>query len=325
MSTLDDYPRVQTAFDGVTDFCYRYPTIILAAVLLISPFTFIGFTTMDIMTWLLPVIGLNVLVGFTGYLSFGQALYFGLGAYITALTAAGWNFTFIPAVLSGIIAGTAAALIVGLLSLRRRGIYFALLTLAFAQLGWISTNLLEPITGGTTGLGFDVPPAGLGFVSIPIESFTIKFAIIFVVVVAMFRMSLKIVRSPFGQIMKAVRENEERVAFLGYRTFYVKVLAFTIAGFYAAVGGAMFAIFTEFVFLDLFFWEISGDFLMITLIGGIGTMTGPLVGTYIFIVLRDFLSLFIDRWLLILGMIFVVIVLLAPEGIIGTINERIRK
>lgn len=325
MSTIEDTRGgLKGAVQTVGQLGYRYPTIVLAIVLLATPFTFIGFTVLDIMAFLMAVMGLNVLVGFTGYLSFGQALYFGLGAYGTALTAAGWNLSLLPSLAVGILLGTGAALVVGLLALRRRGIYFALLTLAFAQPVYIATNRLEEITGGTAGLTWDVPPISLGPLEVVITSNVSKFVLMFVATVVLFRLAVQIVRSPFGQTMRAIRENEDRVAFLGYRPFRVKVFAFTIAGFYAATGGALFAVFTEFVFLDTLHWELSGDLLMMTLIGGIGTMIGPVVGTFLFIVLRDFLSLFLQRWLLILGAIFVVIVLLAPDGIVGTFNERFR-
>jgi branched-chain amino acid transport system permease protein len=325
MSTIDDTGGgLQGALQSVGRLGYRYPTIVLAIVLLATPFTFIGFTVLDIMAFLLAVIGLNVLVGFTGYLSFGQALYFGLGAYGTALTAAGWNLSLLPSLGVGILLGTGAAVAVGLLALRRRGIYFALLTLAFAQPVYIAANRLGDITGGTVGLTWDVPPISLGPLEVAISSNVSKFVLMFVVTLVLFRLAVQIVRSPFGQTMRAIRENEDRVAFLGYRPFHVKVIAFAIAGFYAATGGALFAVFNEFVFLSTLHWELSGDLLMMTLIGGIGTMIGPVVGTFIFIVLRDFLSLFLQRWLLILGAIFVLIVLLAPDGIVGTFNERFR-
>jgi len=319
MSVTDN--TVVERMNSLTDSLPRPLLLLTLAVLLVTPLTSVGFITTEIMIFAIAVIGFDILIGYTGYVSFGQAMFFGGGAYATAFAVEYLNLSFLPAVVGAVVLCVLIATAVGALSFRRRGVYFALLTLAFAQMFWTMGFIWPDITGGNEGFSFDRPPLDLGVVEFSMAGNIPVYAFTFVALALALFLAVRIVESPYGQVLIAIRENEERVEFLGYNTFRYKLLSFAIAGGYAALAGSLYAMFTEFSFLNLLFWHQSGDILMMVLIGGLGTIYGPILGVFLFILLRDYLSAIIPEWPLVLGLVFVLVILFSPDGLVGIYNR----
>jgi branched-chain amino acid transport system permease protein len=295
-----------------------YPGLWLVAIaFFITPFVGFGTIAIEIMAFAIVVVGFDLLIGYTGYVSFGQAMFFGSGAYATDMAVKFLGLSFIPAVVSGMLIGGILAAIVGALSFQRRGVYFSLLTLAFAQMVWTFLTVKSEFTGGTEGLSFNRPDIALGPLHISMAGSLQMFVVTFIVAMILLIVAVRITQSPFGQVTRAIRENEDRTLYLGYNTYHYKIFAFTIAGLYAGVGGALFAMYTQFAFLSLAFWKMSGELLMMVLIGGMGTLFGPVAGVYVFMVLRNVLSNILTEWQLLLGGLFVLIVLFSPSGLAG--------
>lgn len=309
----------------LTDVVPRPTLLFTLTVFLLAPLTSVGFITTEIMIFAIAVVGFDILIGYTGYVSFGQALFFGGGAYSTAFAVEYFGLSFLPAVLGTVVLTILIAALIGVLSFRRRGVYFALLTLAFAQMFWTMGFIWPNITGGNEGFSFDRPPLDLGIVEISMAGNVPMYVVTFVVVALAVFFAVRIVESPYGQVLKAIRENEERTEFLGYNTLHYKLLAFIIAGGYAGLAGSLYAMFTQFSFLNLLFWHQSGDLLMMVLIGGLGSIYGPVLGVFLFILLRDYLSAITPEWPLVLGGVFVLVILFSPDGLVGIYNRISRR
>jgi branched-chain amino acid transport system permease protein len=269
-------------------------------------------------------LGYNLLLGYTGLLSFGHALYFGLGAYATALTLIHWHLGLWQGLACGIVAGALAALLFGWFCLWRRGLYFAMLTLAFAQMVYFIFFKLSWLTGGDDGLrGVPTPPLvipGLPAVNIsstlhPLRFYYFTMALVLIAVLILWRL----VHSPFGKVLEAIRESEERAKACGYNTTMVKHLSFLISGTYAALAGGLSALFLGFVALEDLFWTTSGSVVIMTLLGGVGTFFGPLVGAGVVLFLEDYTSRLTESWPLVVGAIFVLCVLFFRRGIWGSL------
>lgn len=308
---------IRDSFDILVEAVPRPALLAILVIFFISPFVGVGFLGTEIMIFAIAVIGFDILIGYTGYVSFGQALFFGAGAYTAAFGVEYIGLSFLSTLFVAVVSGIVIAVVVGALSFQRRGVYFALLTLAFAQMVWTLGFVRPDITGGNEGFGFSRPMMDLGFTELSMNGNIPMFLFTFLLASLALYLAIRIVESPFGQVILAIRENEERVIFLGYNTFYYKILSFTIAGAYAALAGGLYALFTRFAFLELLFWEMSGNLLMMVLIGGLGTIYGPVIGTYLFIIFRDTLSAMFTEWPIVLGAIFVLIILFTPDGLMG--------
>ena len=321
MSVMDN--AVIESANSLMDRLPRPTLLFTLAAFLVAPLTPVGFIATEIMIFAIAVVGFDILIGYTGYVSFGQALFFGGGAYSAAFAVEYLSLSFLPAVVGAVTLCVLLAGVVGALSFRRRGVYFALLTLAFAQMFWTMGFIWPDFTGGNEGFSFDRPALDLGVAEFSMAGNVPMYAFTFVVVALALFLAVRIVESPYGQVLKAIRENEERVEFLGYNTFRYKLLSFVVAGGYAALAGALYAMFTQFSFLNLLFWHQSGDILMMVLIGGLGTIYGPVLGVFLFILLRDYLSAIIPEWPLVLGIVFVLVILFSPDGLVG-VYRRLR-
>ena len=256
----------------------------------------------------------NLLLGFTGLLSFGHAAFLGSAAYATGwlVRTAGW-----PPEL-GVLAGTAIAaaigLIVGLIAIRREGIYFAMITLALAQMVYF-VCLQAPFTGGEDGL--QGVPRGKLLGALPLDDLTLYF-IVLAVFVAVFLFIIRIVHSPFGQVLKAIRENEARAISLGYDVARYKLLAFVLSTALAGLAGALKTLVLGFASLSDAHWSMSGEVILMTLLGGVGTFAGPVLGAFTIIGLQNFLSDRVGEWVtVIIGAIFVVCVVAFRRGFVG--------
>jgi branched-chain amino acid transport system permease protein len=304
---------------GAQDALSRHSRIALwagLALLLAAPF--IGLYPVFMMKALCYAIfacAFNLLLGFTGLLSFGHAAYLGAAAYAT-----GWlvRSAHLPPEL-GVLAGTAVAalcgLVIGLIAIRRQGIYFAMITLAMAQMLYF-VFLQAPFTGGEDGL--QGVPRGKLFGIVPLDSDTVLYYVVLAVFVAAFLFIIRIVHSPYGQVLKAIRENEPRAISLGYDVDRYKLLAFVLSTAIAGLAGSMKTLVLGFATLTDAHWSLSGEVVLMTLLGGLGTFAGPVIGAFTIIGLQDFLSDRVGSWInVIIGAIFIVCVVAFRKGFVG--------
>ena len=257
----------------------------------------------------------NLLLGYTGLLSFGHAAFMGSAAYATGwlVRSAGW-----PPEL-GVLAGTLVAgvlgLLVGLVAIRRQGIYFAMVTLAMAQMIYFIC-LQAPFTGGEDGL--QGVPRGRLFGVIPLDSDVLMYFVVLGVFVAVFLGIVRIVHSPYGQVLKAIRENEPRAISLGYDVDRYKLLAFVLSTAIAGLAGSLKALVLGFATLSDVHWSLSGEVVLMTLLGGMGTFAGPVIGAFTIIGLQNFLADRVGSWVtVIIGVIFVFCVMAFRRGVVG--------
>ena len=267
-------------------------------------------------------LGFNLLYGYTGLLSFGAAAYWGLGAYGTGIALAKLKVTSLWVALG---AGLGLALIGGALfgffCLRRRGIYFAMLTLAFAQLLYFIGFHLADWTGGDDGLrGITVPPVVLGGWRISLDRSVVFYYFALVLVGLAVLVLKRILDSPFGAVLQAIRENSDRATACGYDIARIKHLSFVFSATFCGLAGALDALRLTVVPIESLHWSTSGQVVIMTLLGGAGTFFGPFVGAAAFLVLEDSISVVTESWPLVIGAIFVVFVLFLPKGIWGTLT-----
>lgn len=280
----------------------------------------------QIIIWGLFALGYNVCLGYTGMLSFGHAAFFGAGAYATGLVLLRLHENIWMGLLGGLIMGAATAFVVGYMSIKRRGIYFAMLTLAFAQLLYFIAFQWAGLTGGDNGLR-NIPALPLSLFGLSIDIHTplrFYFFVLFFVVVSLLALN-RILQSPFGHVLKAVRENDHRARSCGYETSDVRWLAFIISGAISGLAGGLYALYLHFVGIESLYWTTSGQVVMMTLLGGMGSFIGPFIGAGVFLYLEDLLSTLTEHWMIFLGGIFIPCVLFFPTGIWGTIQERMAR
>ncbi|WP_448073061.1 branched-chain amino acid ABC transporter permease [Georgenia yuyongxinii] len=273
---------------------------------------------MDIAAWALFAVALDILLGYTGLLSFGHAAYWGGSAYVTGLVAVNVGVPFPLAVLAGALAAMALALPIGYLSVRRSGIYFAMVTLAFAQMLFFLANQWRDVTGGENGLQ-SVPASFFGIEAVETDSFFFYYAALPIVVAGVW-FAWRVVHSPFGRVLVSIRDNAPRARALGYDVEKYKVAAFVLSAGLAGLAGGLFAISHGFVSLQEVNWTTSGKVVLITVLGGIGTLWGGIVGAAIIIVLEDQMaSSGFEGIGIVTGTVFVVVVLLFRRGVWGSV------
>jgi len=256
-----------------------------------------------------------------GLLSFGHSVYFGIGAYVSVL---GWlhikDLSFLSGILLGGLVAGLIGLILGAFLVRMKGTYFALLTLAFNQLIWAIVWKWRGLTGGDDGLGKFSKPALLGIIPMTNPK-NFYFMSLVIIGISAF-LCWYITKTPFGNVITAIKSNEERANFIGFNTNVSKLIIFTIAGFFAGISGALYAQFQEFIAPSAIDLGMSTNVLFMAFIGGTGSFWGPILGSGIFVYLSEYLSILTDRWEFILGFIFVIIVIFAPQGILGLYKKK---
>jgi branched-chain amino acid transport system permease protein len=268
----------------------------------------------------LAAMGLNMLLGFTGVLSFGHAAYFGLGAYGAGLTLRYLVHSTPLAILAGTLLGGLAGTLFGLLIVRRRGVYFAMCTIAFGQLWYYLAYSWNSFTGGFDGLrDFHREPIGWGALRLDIESngTTFYFFVLAVFAAAVALMGF-LLRSPFGRTLLAIRENERRARFLGIPVERHIWLSFSISCFFTALAGTLYALLNNFADPMALHYSLSGYFVVMAVIGGMRTFWGPLLGAAVFVMLQDYISSMTVNWMSFIGTIFILVVLFFPRGLLGT-------
>ena len=270
---------------------------------------------MKLLCFALFACAFNLLLGFTGLLSFGHAAYFGFAAYVTGWLVKQQGWTPELGLLAGIVTGALLGLLFGLVAIRRQGIYFAMITLALSQMVYFLC-LQAPFTGGEDGLQGVL--RGKLFGLIPLGNDTVMYYVVLAIFVACFLGILRIVTSPFGQVLKMIRENEPRAVSLGYEVDRYKLLAFVLSASLAGLAGSLKTLVMKFATLTDVHWSMSGEVILMSLLGGVGTFFGPVVGAGTVIALQDMLADKVGEWVtVIIGVIFVVCVLAFRKGVVG--------
>jgi branched-chain amino acid transport system permease protein len=291
--------------------------LLLAAPALIYPIAL-----MKVLCFALFACAFNLVLGYTGLLSFGHAAFFGWAAYVAGHVVKAWGMPPEVAILAGTAAGAGLGLVFGWLAIRRQGIYFAMVTLALAQMMFF-VALEVPFTHGEDGI--QAVPRGwlFGFIDLS-NSYAMYYTVLAVFLIG-FGIIYRTIHSPFGQVLKAIRENEPRAISLGYKVDQYKLLAFTLSAALAGMAGATKAIVFQLASLTDVTWQMSGEVVLITLMGGVGTVFGPVVGAAIWVFLETYLS-GIGSWVTVIqGAIFVLVVLTFRKGVVGEIGELLRK
>ena len=294
---------------------------VLVAFVAISPFFLYPVFLMKVLCFALFACAFNLLIGYVGLLSFGHAAFFGMGGYVTAHAAKVWGLTPELAILAGGVVGCVLGVGIGWLAIRRSGIYFAMITLAMAQMVYFFC-LQAPFTGGEDGI--QQVPRGSLFGVIPLGPDFTLYWVVAVVFLIGFLLIHRIVHSPFGQVMKAVRENEPRATSLGYRTDDYKLMAFVLSGTLSGVAGGTKALVFGIATLTDVNWTMSGEVVLMTLVGGLGTVFGPVVGAAVIVTMQNYLAEF-GAWVTVIqGVIFVACVLAFRRGVVGEIGNLLK-
>lgn len=273
----------------------------------------------------LAAMALNFLLGFTGVLSFGHAAYFGLGAYGAAMSIKFFAPSTALAIVVGVVVGTLAAALIGALIVKLRGVYFAMVTIAFGQVFYFIAFRWNSVTGGDDGVtGWHREPLRLGVATIDIlandKAFYYLVLVLFALAVAAMALLL---RSPLGRSLIAIRENERRARFLGIPVEQHIWIAFVISGFFAALAGTLYALLSNFTDPRSLHWTLSGNFVIMAVLGGMRSFWGPLIGAAIFVVLQDYVSSHTENWMSVIGLFFVLVVSFFPRGVLGIIRRRV--
>ena len=299
-----------------TDRTGKLAWLVLLALLVVAPF--VGVYPIFVMTALcfaIYAMAFNLLLGYTGLLSFGHAAYFGGAAYVCGWLVREQHWSPELGLVAGTLAAAGAGLVVGLVAIRRQGIYFAMVTLALAQMLYFFF-LEAPFTGGEDGI--QGIPRGRLFGLFPLDNDLVLYFCVLLLFVAIFLLVLRIVHSPYGQVLKAIRENEPRAISLGYNVDRYKLLAFVLSASLAGLGGALKVLVLHLATLQDVRWEQSGEVILMTLLGGLGTFAGPVVGAFTVIGLQNFLSDRAGSWTgVIIGVIFVLCVVAFRKGFVG--------
>ena len=270
----------------------------------------------------LAAMSLNFLLGFTGVLSFGHAAYFGLGAYGTAMAIKYWGIGSIPAIVLGVIIATIAAMIIGALIIKLRGVYFAMVTIAFGQVFYFIAFRWNAVTGGDDGLtGWRRLPINFGFAELDIvqndRAFYYFALAIFAVCVAAMAVLLN---SPFGRSLIAIRENERRARFLGVPIEFHVWLSFVISCLFVSAAGGLYALLNNFIDPRALRVDLSGNLVIMAVLGGMRSFWGPLIGAAIFVALQDYVSSHTENWMSVIGLVFVLVVRFFPRGVLGMLR-----
>lgn len=300
------------------------PFLVMVVFMALLPFLVqpLGITTTlatEILTMSLFALAFNVLLGYTGMVSFGHVAFLGMGAYVAVLSQKHLcpGDVILP-ILLGAVAATALGAVLGFLMVRARGMYFALLSLAFSQMMFTIIFRWTDVTGGENGLGGIVRPTLLGFNLSDALTFH-YFTLLWVVVSAY--LIWRLVRSPFGRVLEAIRENDQRAASLGYNTRRYRFVAFVITCFFSGIAGALYAFTIRFVYPEIIHWSAAGNVVFMTIVGGMGSFFGPVLGATLFIGMRDWISSYTENWLIFFGTVFVLFVMFAPDGIMGLLSR----
>jgi branched-chain amino acid transport system permease protein len=277
---------------------------------------------MKVLCFALFACAFNLLIGYVGLLSFGHAMFFGFSGYVAGHTAKVWGWAPEFALLAAVGTAAAMGLVAGLVAIRRQGIYFAMVTLALAQMVFFF-SLQAPFTGGEDGI--QAIPRGTMFGILNLAHDRTMYYVVLAIFLVGFLIVYRTVHSPFGQVLKAIRENEPRAISLGYRVDHYKLVAFVLSATLSGLAGGTKVLVFQLASLTDVAWQMSGEVVLMTLVGGMGTIFGPVVGAAVIISMQNYLAV-LGEWVLVVqGIIFVVVVMLFRRGIVGEIAALVRR
>ena len=315
-----------TALRAVAGWIAAHPVLSFVVFFAMFPFIVphISLAT-QVLTYGLIALGFNLLYGYTGLLSFGHAAYFGLGAYGCGLALAKLKIGSVwGALLIGVLTATVGGALAGFFCLRRRGIYFAMLTLAFAQMLYFIAFHAADLTGGDDGLrGIPLPALALPGATVSLRTPLVFYYFVFAMLVVAVAALRRILDSPFGTVLQAIRENSDRAVACGYDVNRIKLLSFVFSAAFTGLAGSLEALRLSVVPVEALYWSTSGQVVIMTLLGGAGTFFGPFVGAFTYVVLEERLSRLIEWWPIVVGAVFMTFVLFLPKGIWGTLTSRL--
>ena len=278
---------------------------------------------LNILIFGLYAVGFNLLFGYTGLLSFGHAAFFGVGSYLAGITIVHFGWPWWAAIVAGTVASGVVGLLIGFLAIRTRGIYFSMVTLALGQIVYYAFYKAERWTGGENGLrGVTVEQINVLGMQLDFVNPLTKYYVLYVFVALALWLVSRILASPFGAVIESIRENENRTAACGYDVARAKLLIFTLSAVICGLAGALRALHLSIVPIDSLHYLLSGQAVMMCLLGGMGTFFGPFVGAAVFLYLEDVATSFTTHWMAIVGVVFMVFVLFFPRGIWGTLVQQ---
>jgi branched-chain amino acid transport system permease protein len=301
---------------------HRVAFVVMVAILVVLPFFVYPVFLMKALCFALFACAFNLLIGYVGLLSFGHAMFLGTAGYACAHAAKVWGFPAAGAILFGTVVAAVLGLVVGALAIRSRGIYFANITLAFAQMIYFFA-LQTPMTGGEDGI--QAVPRGTLFGALDLGQPLVMYFTVLAVFLLGFLVIYRTIHSPFGQVLKAIRENEPRAVSLGYRAEHYKLLAFVLSATLSGLAGATKDIVFQLASLTDVHWTMSGEVVLMTLLGGLGTVFGPVVGAFALITLEHYLAQLGAWFTIVQGLIFIVCVLTFRRGIVGELSRILKK
>lgn len=274
----------------------------------------------EVLIWGLFAMAFDLIYGYLGMLSFGQALFFGVGAYGVALSLLTWEVNLWVALGFAVLLSAAVAWGTGFFAVRVSGAYFVIITLIFSLIFYFLSMDWKGLTGGETGLTFTAPALpGLGVsLADPLANYYVVLALVLLA----FLVTRRLVGSPLGMAFRTIRENEERARFIGYRVERIRLVAYVISGALAGLAGGLYALTSRYANVDFLLWTVSGDAVVWTLIGGAGTLVGPYLGTGLLIVFSDYLSAWFKNHPVLVGLLLIVTVMAAPQGLMGLLRRR---
>lgn len=306
---------------------FRFTLLVIAAVLLLPLTLNSGTLATEVLIFALAALGCNLLLGYTGLMSFGQGIFLGLGSYTTGLTLLHLELPLLPALAAAVCIGAVAALIVGWFSIRQRGTYFVMLTLAFAQMFYFLAYTFKEVTGGDNGL-LNIPRPDLsvlGVTVLPTSTPWQYYSFVALVFVLVFWLLQRVVDSVLGRTLLAIRDNEERASAVGYDVARFKLAAFVISGAVTGLAGGMHAILTGLAPLSEIEYHTSESILIMTVIGGTGNLFASVLGAAFYVLVGNWLSTLWPRWLMLLGFMLIAVSLYMQQGLWGMVESTLRR
>jgi branched-chain amino acid transport system permease protein len=275
----------------------------------------------EILIWSLLAASVNLLFGYVGLLSFGQALYFGFGMYGVAIGLQDLGLSFWPAFALGIVASMVMALVTGILAVRLTWHYFAIITVVFSLIFYFLALTNKWLTGGDDGINFTLPPTiNIGGFSKSLTDPIFQYFFVLCTAALCFLLMQRLVGSPLGKAFLAIRDNDMRARLIGLNVYLLRLIAFVLSGFLAGVAGGLFAFFGRYASATYMFYHVSGEAVVWAIVGGAGTLLGPLIGTTLFIIVREIVSTHWEHHSLIVGTVAILAVMFAPKGVVGLWN-----
>lgn len=303
---------------------FVYLSIIAFFVLAVTVFSpFYQRFVIEMMIFAILALSMDFLLGYGGLLNLAHTLFFGLNIYLTTILIVDFGIPFFASLLISVVITMLIALIIGFFSCRLSGIQFAMVTLAFSELFFIVITKWRNFTGGYDGRRLSQPiEIGFGGEAVKLSDTMPLLVLVTIMLLMTYYVIRKIVRSPFGNALNAVHENEERAQFLGFNVFRIKLQSFMISAFFSAMAGWLYLLLKNYAAPNYVSWSFSGEVLLMTLIGGFGTLFGPLFGAIGFVWFKDWLSSYTEHWMLVVGLLFMLVVFFLPKGLFGWLHRK---